>query len=481
MRGSPVFKILRSTFAVAVLAVPLAAFAQGDGFGMPARNGVQLPVVKNMPPVSFSWKGDSKTSVFHNRGAGLTTGSTTKGETEGLRELAHLGFDAKAGDASLHAGAILQGYTFVGNNHGQQVNQSTYPDQTSGYPSNAIRLDYAYLETPIGGGVDMSVGRQIVNWGYCFTACDTRRDRIKFIKVIHNWVLVDLWDKRASGVMSQSNAAAPLGDYRSGYMWLNGVVAGFHPGMNSSLHFGTFISIFRGDSATGANAGAPNSTISSGYALEGVDLWSSWIRGNIGGWQYLGNLNVTKNGKILWPDTSEAYAVRVSHDLMSNQWNLAGQYIGVHNGGLISSGYDTFSSLVNNSPAMDTSPTNVTNLGGTGVPGVSQFKQWMAMVRLSWMPTPAWTLNLAAGRMHRDGGTGAGGANAIGNLANFAPGTTENDNVFDLQAHYQLSSNVRTWATWGMIDPSNSNAPMYNGTGYSGSIQAVSLNIQAVF
>ncbi len=476
MRGSPVFKILRSTFAVAVLAVPLAAFAQGDGFGMPARNGVQLPVVKNMPPVSFSWKGDSKTSVFHNKAGGFATGSTTYGDVEGLRELAHLGFDAKAGEASLHAGAILQGYTWVGNAHGADT--PAYPNQVTGISSNAIRLDYAYLETPIPGGIDLSVGRQIVNWGYCFTACDTRRDRIKLVKVINkHWVFVDLWDKRAPTLNSNANPKYSVGDYRSGYMWLNGFVAGFHPGMNSQFHVGSFISIFRGNTATGANAtGSPTGTVNSGYALEGVDLWSSWIRGNIGGWQYLGNLNVTKNGKILWPDTSEAYAVRVSHDLMSNQWNLAGQYIGVHNGGLISSGYDTFSSLVNNSPAMDTSPTNVTNLGGVGTLNGGQYKQWMAMVRLSWMPTQAWTLNVAGGRMHRDGGAGAGG------LGGFTTGTTENDNVFDVQAHYQLSPNVRTWATWGMIDPTGSGqAPMYTGSNYTGNIQAMSLNIQAVF
>ncbi|HYW92036.1 MAG TPA: hypothetical protein VFA95_06220 [Gammaproteobacteria bacterium] len=468
------YKILRSSLAVAVLAVPLAAFAQGDGFGMPARNGVQLPVVKNMPSVSFSWKADSKTSLFHNRGAGLAKGSTTYGETEGLRELAHLGVDAKAGSASFHAGAILQGYEWTGNAHGADT--PAYPNQVTGISSNAIRLDYAYMETPIADGWIFSAGRQIVNWGYCFTACDTRRDRLKLVKVINpHWVYVTLWDKRdAQTLRSAANSNYPVGDYRSGYMWLNGFVANFEPGMDSAIHIGSFISIFRGNSATGANANAANSTVGSGFALRGVDLWSSWARGHVQGWQYLANLNVTKNGSVLWPDTSEAYALRVAHDLASPKWNLAGQYIGVHNGGLISSGYDTFSSMVNNSPAMDTSPTNVTNLGGTGIKGVSQYKQWMAMVRLSWMPTQKWTLNLAGGRMHRDGSAGA---------LNFAQGTTENDNVVDVQAHYQISPNVRTWATWGMLDPTNSGtAPMFQGTGYTGSsIQAVSLNVQAVF
>lgn len=492
------FKLLRSSIAVAVLALPLVAVAKSDGYGMPARNWTtNLPVVK-VPAVSFSFKGDARISGFHNPAAGQNPASTTGGEVSGFQELAHLGAAAKLDNGtSFHAGVILEGGNWTGLRH--QPNTAPTSQTTTNALSkgpNSVRLDYAWVTVPMGNGFTFSAGRKLAGWADGFTSADTRRDRLFLSKVVHGWFLFDLWDKRNAGTTDKYDI--PTSDYHSAYLWIPlGVVKNFNLGGMTGNHVtvGAFYGLYRGATQRGADVvtsstgcptastctvGAPGTYLSD-FALRGVDEFSPWAKGTVNGYHFLAAYNYFGHGQgSVFYGSSSAWALRLGHDLGS-QFNLAGQYVGVQNGGYVGPGFDTFSSVINNSPDMDQSPTNITNIGGLGGIGptqAQQFKQYLVMLRLSWMPAANWTFNLAGGRMHRDGGYIAGFGTSPGN----AFSGTENDNVYDVQAHYQVTSNAMIWASYGVISPTGSGqALMEQGTGLSGSLSAVSLNLRAQF
>lgn len=311
----------------------------------------------------------------------------------------------------------------------------------TGNRGDNIRLDLGFLQIPMKFGL-LRVGRQEANWNNCFLVCDDRRDRALFLTRFGNVSAFIGYDRRQdnTGFYNEDNGdqifpgmVAQLSDEWSlGILyvhWLNSyngdLAAIGNPGLNTP-----------GNPVDANGDGVDDTFVRSVYALSNVNLLSPYMQGKVGpvdiafGGNYVDNGNVNnnttpENGDI-FTDSSWSGYFRLGADL--GMFELKAQYIGTWDGGLISSGFDTYSSLINSSPESTANPTSLYRMGG--FLGREGFDESLAIGSVAVNVTPKFAVRGALGFLDID----------------TANNGSDSSTVYDLQASYQLNEAVRTWA-----------------------------------
>lgn len=328
-----------------------------------------------------------------------------------------------------------------------------------------VSLDLGYAQIPLPGKAILRVGRQEANWNNGLLVSDDRRDRILGIVPTSIGTVLALYDRRGDqqGFFSNDNGdmislglITKLMDYQVGLLY---------------VHWFT------------NHKGA-----SQGYALQGADIFSPYITGSVGGlfklttgFNYVGNNKIDEAAPgvsyasagfdgLVFSDSSFSEYVRAEKTLGDLDFGL--QWVGAQDGGLISSGFDTYSSMINNSPESTANPTSVYRMGGKS--GLKDYNESLLIGKVGFNVTPQWKVTGALGSLMVDNGT-----------------NDDSSVVVDLEASYQVNKAVRVWGTAGYIssnevatlsgNPLVDRAPI-SGTGFAdNNVSAGSVNMEVKF
>ncbi|ROO25176.1 hypothetical protein [Salinisphaera orenii] len=312
-----------------------------------------------------------------------------------------------------------------------------------------VRLDLGFVQVPFELGL-LRVGRQEANWNNCFLVCDDRRDRALFLTKLGDISAFIGYDRRQdnTGFLNEDNGnqifpglVAPLGDsgWSLGFLyvhWLNnynGDLVDDEPAVT-------------GVDVDGNPVLAPGSTGARNvYVLSNANIYSPYMQGKVGpmdvafggNWLHNGNVNANQtpeDGDYFTEDAYSAY-FRLGADV--GMFEIKGQYVGSWDGGLISPGFDTYSSLINSSPESTTNPTSVYQMGR--YLGREGFDESLYIGSVGVNVTEKFALRGAVGFLDIEAPNATGGTDS------------DTSTVYDLQASYQLNEAVRTWATLGML------------------------------
>lgn len=272
------------------------------------------------------------------RGYSIDTGSNgavnvNQGVAQRIAVKVDLTVDQKT---KIKTSTILSGDNWKGDTADQVVTGDT----DNGGGGTPVRLDYGYIETVLPQGVIMQAGRTTANFSDCFNTCDDRRDRLAFFKYYGKYVPVLLYDKRVEGDLNIAN------DDRDMY-----AAALFHLDKihEWALLYATWLSKNPNDLLQKVHNFSPY------YKYKGEKLNLLFV------YNWLGQ---GANNSLFYHH-HHSYAVKAEYQLLPSL-KLSGQMIRSIDGGLIASGYDTYSFVVNNDPDHNSSNTRMVSIGGLG-------------------------------------------------------------------------------------------------------------------
>jgi hypothetical protein len=124
---------------------------------------------------------------------GVNMGDTTWGGGDAIRSYNHelrINFDGTTDVASAHVRLRLPNGTTM--------------DKSAGITTGVDAADYSYVKTSVGG-VGVTMGRQVINWGNKFRVWDGRMERFKLAKKFGGWVAALTLDKLKENVGSDAN------------------------------------------------------------------------------------------------------------------------------------------------------------------------------------------------------------------------------------------------------------------------------------
>ncbi|RFA31435.1 hypothetical protein CAI21_02140 [Alkalilimnicola ehrlichii] len=273
-------------------------------------------------------------------------------------------------------------------------------NQVASQSNNQVSLDLGYVQIPLANGL-LRVGRQETSWAHCLVACDERRDRILYSTRVGGFQVNAFYDKAS---IEDVNVDGDQDNYQL-------AVIGMLPGnLLGGLLF--IHSRYGDDFANPALAG------------EDVNTITPYIDGNVGGVDLKAAFVFQTFSSDFIDDDRMAAFVRAGYDLgvanIEGQVYWADQYSA-------NSGFDSFSSLINNSPRGNVNPVSFASLDPLGDEVVG------FAARVSTEVADGFRLVAAAGLYDFD---------ALDDDVTF----------FDLQAHYQLTPSTSTWATFGWAD-----------------------------
>ncbi len=296
-----------------------------------------------------------------------------------------------------------------------------------------VELDYGYLRLATQVGV-FQVGRQISNWNFDFTTSDARRDRLSYLTQIGGVTVSVSYDRRA----------APLGTAREldgnqfnlaflGSPWANA---------RSGIVFAHEEAGGSGARSTAAEEGE------NAFILRGLIFASPWLQGTIGettytiGGHYLGNTRTT-----LYSGDTYGGFVRLARQV-TPAFSVEGQVAANLRGGFVASGFDTFSSLIHNSPEHNRSRTTIggplfggLNISGSGTSAESGDHVLLAAARGRYRLS-RWEFLGAVGFLNYE--------RAAGTVVNPTGSDLDEDVVFlDARAAFDLTSSTQVHATAG--------------------------------
>ncbi len=354
------------------------------------------------------------------------------------------------GGVEVHTRLNLMNDRWTGDASG--TNPDAAPFTTGGRGHRTTQLDYGYVSLPTQIG-QVNIGRQMANWNPSgLTTTDDRRDRISLVSPLgggHTGIA--LYDQR------QSVSTDDRSD--DGYLVGAALLGPLAEGVNYGLLLVQF--------ETSASGGGDNN-----YGLRGATLVSPYIQGEAGDFNYEVGMHYLGQGRALYEEDTFAAYVKGGFQ-MTPEFLLEGQVFHAADGALIAGGYDTFSSLINNSPDHDQSATAIAglNLSGLALPAFDQdgepvqvggteaqdgVERTLVAVRGTYQMMD-WTFKGAAGWVNYDD-------------ADLGP---DEDVVFaDLQAHFALTDSTTVYGTAGFAD-----AEDYLGR----DVFATSLNVNVQF
>lgn len=293
-----------------------------------------------------------------------------------------------------------------------------------------VTLDLGYLQLPLGPGI-LRIGRQESNWGNCFVSCDDRRDRIQYVTRLGGTNIGLGYDKRVEGDFGPGTTAD---DDQTGYY-------GFAVGQLGPVVAGLLIYHLRYDDNFPAPMGDGTVTLVSPYfqtKVAGIDLSGTFAYQNM------------DPGQGSMDDRLGAY-LRAGYDF--GVAKVEGQLVWT-DGYAPNQGFDSFSSMINNSPENKNSALSVANIGADTIGFAA---------RVYGNVTEQLKLVAAAG-VYDDGDAVERGY----------AGRDEKLTFFDLQAHYQVTPSTLIWATAGRV---NVDPALGSDTDLTG----LSLNVRTTF
>ncbi|MBU59428.1 MAG: hypothetical protein CL543_11155 [Alcanivorax sp.] len=322
-----------------------------------------------------------------------------------------------------------------------------------------VRLDLGYVQVPVGHTV-FRVGRQATSYNNCFLVCDDRRDRILVVQPFSKTTsVVAGYDRRRdstsysdvdNGDMSLLGLTTKVSDWDASVLWVQWY----------------------------NNYEGPITSAPTAYPLSNTTLFSGYLDGSIGealdlavGFNLFTNGNVegaAPNDQYFTEDAPSAY-LRLGTNVGIVDLGL--QYAATRDGGLISPGFDTWSSLINSNPEATQSASSLYRMGGTL--GVKDFDEDLLIGRAKFNLTPKFSITGAVGQLSVDNGT-----------------ADDDSMVYDLQFAYQANKSLRTWLSVGMIEENDVATLTGNdliGTAASGAsfaeddVKAASLNMSVSF
>ena len=310
-----------------------------------------------------------------------------------------------------------------------------------------VELDYGYVSLPLAGGM-LNVGRQTSNWNPMgLTTTDDRRDRISYVRPLgggHTGIFA--YDRR--------QASDPTNRATDG----NQPFIAFLGPLAEGVQYGFLVATWDGGSSGADGAG---------YVLNGATLVSPYIEGQAGDLNYGVGMHYLGDGRNLYTEDTFAGYVHGGFQ-MTPEFKLEGQVFHAADGALVANGYDSYSSLINNSPDHDVSPTSIGLLnlsglaasGGPGTEGQDGMERTLVAARGTYTMMD-WTFKGALGWVNYDDGDAS---------------ARDEDVVFaDLQAHYALTPSTTVYATAGYADLDE------DENGFRDEVYATSLNLNVQF
>lgn len=302
----------------------------------------------------------------------------------------------------------------------------------AGDGSERMQLDLGYLQMPLAGGT-LRVGRQAASWGHEFGGSNDRRDRILYMKRLGSVTGIAIYDKRREGSLVE-----PKDD---GNMWLLAAI-----GNTAGWLWGVDLAYWDGKENADINAGVIGTGNFNAYWLKKVFTVQPFFKGKIGGKVELSGAanfmsgdgyanGVTRNwaNDGVWANDSLAYFVKAGMEM--GKVKLEGQLAQVIDGGLVGNGWDSFSSLINNTNDNDPNPINIATLGGLGD---DKDDQMLVAIRATAAVADGLTIKGALGWFEKKNDHAATSNKASEMFA-------------DLGVEYAMSKEVTLFATYGMI------------------------------
>ena len=358
---------------------------------------------------------------------------------------------------SVYTSVEVAGDRWVGNNHPNATGTPSYNSSSRG---DSVRLDLGYVQIPVGHTV-FRVGRQATSYNNCFLVCDDRRDRILMVQPFSKTTSMVLgYDRRSD--------ATPYSNVDNGDMSLLGVTSKISD-WDASLLWVQWYNNYEG-------AGGPPTQ----YPLSNVTLFSGYLDGSIGealnmavGFNVFTNGNVETgtpgDDRFFQEDAPSAY-LRLGTNV--GIVDLGVQYAATRDGGLISPGFDTWSSLINSNPEATQSASSLYRMGGTL--GRKDFDEDLLIGRAKFNLTPKFSITGAVGQLSVDNGT-----------------VDDDSMVYDLQFAYQANKSLRTWLSVGMMEENEAGTlagndllgfgPSDGGSFANDDVKAASLNMSVSF
>ena len=336
---------------------------------------------------------------------------------------------------SLHTSVELAGDRWVGDQRGYTgAGANAFNANNKG---DNVRLDLGYVQIPFGHTV-VRVGRQATSYSNCFLVCDDRRDRVLLIQPFSKtFQVLAIYDRRRDLDTFENTD--------NGDQFIFGFVS--KPmGLDISALYIKYLKNYEGDITQATNTSGP-------YAVSGADLFSGYISGNIGevakatvGANYFTNGKVTtpaNNGQFVTEDALSQY-IRLEGSVGVMDWGV--QYVGAQDGGYISPGFDTYSSLIQNNPESTANPTSLYTMAQSY--GVEGYDESVLAGKLTWNVTPKLAITGAVGQLSIDNpGTPASGDEV-----------DDSSTFYDLQLSYQVNKTLRTWVTYGILEENEAGA-----------------------
>jgi|GEM_PF-697918 len=346
-------------------------------------------------------------------------------KTNSFSQFFRLNVDAKPDDnLTIKTGVVLAGENWEGDNHRAINYTNPYTGATTAATGTAIggtnddgfgngnvtHLDHAVIDYNKDGWVT-SVGRMPVSSPGNFLTSDDRRDRIQVLKIFNNYhVLALVYDKRSEGTLNDGRDDLDM--YSVNYY-------GLTPHFKYALQTGWWYS----KKFTANTANLTN--------LDNVKQFTPQLEGKLLGIDYHLYYTILWGGTALYKNDHHAAAIRLTKDLDVVTADYEGTF--TKRGGLIAGGFDTLSSIINNSPDHNQSQIKMRTIG-FGL-GVTKKDEYVHMVKFSKAFTQEFTASIGGGRAHI--------------LTAAAGNTIEKNSVLDATAKYAFSKNLNLAGAYG--------------------------------
>ena len=283
-----------------------------------------------------------------------------------INQFFRLNADAKVDDnLTVKTGLVLSGNSWEGDMHTTDSVGGIHEDGFG--KGDTTRLDHAQIEYTKDGWVT-SVGRMAVTSPGSFLTSDDRRDRVQVLKIFPSYdVLALVYDKRYEG--TKTNSRDDLDMYSVNY-------------------YGTW-----GQFKYALQSGYWIQKNPAGVSLDNIKQITPQLVTTIAGINLDFYYTILWGGSTYYKNDHHSMALKLSKDLEVVKAEL--ETIMTRNGGLIAGGFDSLSSIVNNSADHNQSAIKLRTIG-FGL-GAADADEYMSMARFSKAVMPELTLSLGAG------------------------------------------------------------------------------------
>lgn len=367
----------------------------------------------------FAFSAHAETKLTYSGDAyvrGYFKNSTGPTGTQAFNQFFRFNVNAKPDDnLTVKVGAILSSDTWEGDGHKSIPNGGTAVGGTNddGNGNGSVtHLDHAVIEYSKNNWIT-SVGRHAVTTPGSFLTSDDRRDRIQVLKIRDNNDVVALaYDKRAEGALTDSKDDLDM-------------ISANYYGAFSSYKYALQTGYWRSQRYNNATSGF-NGVVN----LDKVKQVSPQIEGKIASIDFNLYYTLLFGGSAFYKDDHHSAALKLSKDF--EVLKIEVQSMVVRHGGLIAGGFDSLSSIVNNSPDHNQSSIKLKTIGfGLGNKNANES---LHMARFSKSFGSDFSASVGGG---------------WGEFYNSANSDTDKSSVVDATARYNISQYLTLTAAYG--------------------------------